>query len=116
MRAGCRSVFQRGDHGWQEHLGLLAQQFDVAIRRLARARVDGKRRDPALNGRAQKQFRDPDQLQALDSQIDSALGEQVADLMDKAEREATGTRNGPLKSLLYQRIRVYLERWSKVPA
>ncbi|NEP44611.1 MAG: hypothetical protein F6K35_37530, partial [Okeania sp. SIO2H7] len=63
-----------------------------------------------------QQFRDPNQLHALDIQIDSALGEQVAELMDKATREATEARNGPLKSLLYQRISVCLKRWSKVPA
>jgi hypothetical protein len=50
-----------------------------------------------------------DRLQKLDRQVEAALDEQIAEVIQKAEAEASTVRNGSLISLFAQRLCHHLD-------
>lgn len=94
--------------GWDE-------QYQVTrLLRLKQLRADIRRRmlelllDYTLDI-AKRVRPHPDRLRSLDQQIESALDEQISEVISEAEREVLLPRHGPLRSLLAQQLCRYLD-------
>jgi hypothetical protein len=100
-------------------VGLQAQYQVTRLLKLKEFRAD-VRQQLLLNLRDRilekaKDYTDPDRLQALDQQIETALDEQIATVMQQAEAETSVAKNSPLASLFARRLCHHLDTRSVKP-
>jgi hypothetical protein len=94
-------------------VGLKAQYQVTRLIKLKEFRADIRRRlllmlgDRILN--KAKVYADPQRLQTLDQQLQAILDEQIANVIQQAEAEASVSRNRPLDSLFARRLCRHLD-------
>lgn len=94
-------------------IGLQAQYQVTRLLKLKELRADVRQRllvdlRDRLGERA-KAYADPDRLLTLDQQLEAALGDQIATIIQQAEVEAATNRNQPLESLFAKRLCFHLD-------
>jgi hypothetical protein len=100
-------------------LGLQAQYQVTRLLKLKEFRADVRQqlllslRDRIVE--KAKDYADPDRLQTLDQQIETALDEQISTVMQQAEAEASIAKNRPLASVFARRLCQHLDTRSTNP-